>query len=218
MNNEKIKILIVDDHEIIHNGIRDILRNNERYEVCSSAFSGDEAIALCGEHHPDIVFMDISMPGKNGIETTQEIRSKFPDIEVIALTQHEDQAYVTSFFKAGGNGFLLKNSRKEQFFEAIENVLQGKPYLSGQLSGHFVQQMLVDSGPDQADEVHLTRREIEIIKKIADDKSNQEIADELNISVRTVETHRRNLMQKLGLKSVVALLKYAAQHRIINLG
>jgi len=163
--------------------------------------------------------MDISMPKLSGIEAIKVITKKLPESKILALTQHEENEYVVQILKAGGHGYLLKNSKKEEFIEAVESVLQGKRYLSNQLSEQMINnvlEQLSDNEITDQEEIHLTRREIEIIQKIADDKSNQEIADELHLSVRTVETHRRNLMQKLKVNSVVALLKYAAQHNIIS--
>lgn len=215
----KINILIADDHEVIHNGIRDILRSNIRYSIIGNAYDGEEAIEKAIQLKPDIIFMDISMPILSGIEAIKIIIKKLPNTKILALTQHDENEYVVQILRAGGHGYLLKNSKKEEFIEAVESVLQGKRYLSNQLSEQMINnvlEQLSDNEITDQEEIHLTRREIEIIQKIADDKSNQEIADELHLSVRTVETHRRNLMQKLKVNSVVALLKYAAQHNIIS--
>jgi len=215
---EQIKILIADDHEVIHNGIRDILRTSGRYKIIGHAYNGKEAIEKALQLQPDIVFMDISMPLINGIEATKEIKKKLTGTKVIALTQHEENEYVFQFLKAGGDGYLLKNSKKEHFADAIEAVLKNRRYISGELAEQLMNVSISNNpGNEGPEAVHLTRREIEIIRMIADEKSNQEIADQLNISLRTVETHRRNLMQKLKVKSVVSMLKYAAANKIIDL-
>jgi len=216
---EKVKILIADDHEVIHNGIRDILKTHSQYTIIGNAYNGEEAIEKALELKPDIIFMDISMPKLNGIEAIKVISKKLTRTKILALTQHEENEYILQILKAGGNGYLLKNSKKEEFIEAIESVILGNRYLSSELSERMINTVLKQVTGAEAktqDEVHLTRREIEIIQKIADDKSNLEIADELHLSVRTIETHRRNLMQKLKVNSVVALLKYATQHNIIT--
>jgi len=216
---EKVKILIADDHEVIHNGIRDILRTFTNYTIVGNAYDGEEAIEKALELKPDIIFMDISMPKLNGIEAIKVIAKKLSNTKILALTQHEENEYILQILKAGGNGYLLKNSKKEEFIEAIETVIKGNRYLSPKLSERMINNVLEQvssKNETKPDEVHLTRREIEIIQKIADDKSNLEIADELHLSVRTVETHRRNLMQKLKVNSVVALLKYATQNNIIT--
>ena len=212
-----VNILIADDHEVIHNGIRDILRSHKRYNIVGHAFNGEDAIIKALSIKPDIIFMDISMPVLNGIEATKEIRIKQPGIKIIALSQHEEKEYVYQFLKSGGDGYLLKNSKKKEFIDAIESVLSNRRYLSQDIADQLVTDSLLKSGGmDEQVQIHLTRREIEIIQQIANDKSNQEIADELNISLRTVETHRRNLMQKLKINSVVALMKYATIHNLIN--
>ncbi len=216
---EIVNILIADDHQLILNGITDMLKPYKRYKIVGKAMDGKEAVEKALELKPDIIFMDISMPGLNGIEATKIIVEKLPGIKILALTQHDENEYVLQILNAGGSGYLLKNSKKEEFEEAIESVLKGKKYLSREISDQMINDLLHQHSGRRNEknaEIHLTKREIEIIQKIADDMSNQEIADELNISLRTVETHRRNLMQKLKVKTVVALLKYASQHNIIS--
>ncbi|MEA3478234.1 MAG: response regulator transcription factor [Bacteroidota bacterium] len=216
---EAVKILIADDHELIHNGIRDMLRSIKKYKIIGKAMNGKEAIDMALELKPEIVFMDISMPVINGIEATKIIVDKLPGIKILALTQHEENEYVIQVLKSGGYGYLLKNSKKEEFVEAIETVLSGKKYVSKEISAQMINDLahsaVQNQGQDKND-ITLTKREKEIIQKIADDMSNQQIADELHISLRTVETHRRNIMQKLKVNTVVALLKYATQHNIIS--
>jgi len=213
-----ISILIADDHDLIFNGIRDMLRPLKRYKILGKASNGQEAVEKASELQPDIIFMDISMPILNGLEATRILVEKHPAIKIIALTQHEENEYVMQILESGGSGYLLKNSKKEEFVEAIESVLEGKRYLSSIVSEQMINSLVNSGSTKQEDEaeIHLTKRETEIIRKIADDLSNQQIADDLHISLRTVETHRRNIMQKLKVNTVVALLKYAAQHNIIS--
>jgi len=214
---ETISILIADDHEIIHNGIKDILKSHSKYKITGNAFDGEEAIEKALHLQPDIIFMDISMPKITGIEAIKILSKKLPDIKIIALTQHEENEYVVQVLKAGGKGYLFKNAKKDEFINAIETVLKGGRYCCNELTGQMVDAMLLrDSGNEDENNINLTNREIEIIQKIAQDKNNHEIADELNISLRTVETHRRNLMQKLKAKSVVSLLNYAAKKNLID--
>ena len=213
-----IRILIADDHEIIHNGIVDMLKSEDDLVIQGHAYNGREALEQVLLLQPDIIFMDIAMPELNGIEATRLIREKNSSSKIIALTQHEENEYVVQFLNAGGNGYMLKNSKKEEFKDAIKAVLRNQRYLSYELSHNLLNSVISKgSDPEGKKSVHLTRREIEIIKKIAEEKNNQEIADELNISLRTVETHRRNIMQKLEAKSVISLLKYASQQKLIDL-
>jgi DNA-binding NarL/FixJ family response regulator len=213
----QIRIVIVDDHEIIHNGITNILKSESSYEIVGHAFNGEDAVKLATELIPDVIFMDISMPVLNGIEAIKQIKTIQNHIKIIALTQHNDSEYIQQVLIAGGDGYLLKNSKKEEFIEAIKTVLENKRFLSYEVSDLLINSSLQTKKETDEEKIRLTSREIEIIKKIADDKSNQEIANELFISLRTVETHRRNLMQKLKVNSIVALLKYAAKQNIIKL-
>lgn len=216
---ETIKILIVDDHEIIHSGIEDILKSRDNFQVIGNAYNGQEGVDKALELKPDVIFMDISMPEMGGIEATGKIVSEMPHMKIIALTQHDESEYVKQILKAGGMGYMHKNSRKEDFTTAINQVMNNERYLSYELSFNMIDE-IIDKGDynnSKSGNIHLTRREIEIIKKIAEDKNNQEIADEFMISLRTVETHRRNIMQKLNAKSVVSVLKYASQHKLIDL-
>jgi two-component system nitrate/nitrite response regulator NarL len=214
---EIVRILIADDHDLIFNGIRDMLRPVKKYKIVGKAANGKEAIEQALEIKPDIIFMDISMPVLNGIEATRIIVEKLPEIKIIALTQYEENEYVMQILEAGGSGYLLKNSKMDEFVDAIESVLKGRKYLSYGISEQMLYNLQhTEKQANELEEVHLTKREIEIIRKIADDLSNQQIADNLHISLRTVETHRRNIMQKLKVNTVVSLLKYATQHNIIS--
>jgi len=215
---KNINILIVDDHEIIHNGIEDILKKEENLSIVGHAYNGKEALDLVEVLLPDVIFMDISMPEMNGIEACKRLKEKFSNIKIIALTQHESKEYVQHFLSEGGNGYLLKNSKKEEFLAAIDSVMKGNQYINSELAANMLSSFIKKAADANSEKnIHLTRREIEIIKKIAEDKSNNEIANELFISLRTVETHRRNIMQKIEAKSVVSLLKYASKHNIIDL-
>jgi two-component system nitrate/nitrite response regulator NarL len=162
--------------------------------------------------------MDISMPVMNGIEATRAILEKYPGIRIILLTQHDDLEYVRQAVKSGGLGYMLKNSQGKDFLEAIETVMQNKRYLSREIAEQIIDNTIrTDITGDSEPSLPLTRREVEIIRKIAEGKNNHTIAEELFISIRTVETHRRNLMQKLQLHSAVALVHYATRHGIIDI-
>jgi len=214
---ESINILIADDHEIIHSGIGAILSSRPDYKIAGHAYNGKEAVEQAILLNPHIIFMDISMPLMNGIEATKEIKKVSPFVKVIALSQHEEMEYIRQMLKNGGDGYILKNSKKEDFFTAIDTVLKNMRYLSYELSEKLINSSLSKNHEHEMDEeVHITPRETEIIQEIAEGKSNHQIADNLNISLRTVETHRRNIMQKLKVNTVVALIKYAATHKLID--
>lgn len=213
-----IKILIVDDHDLIVDGLKSMLQTVENFDVVGEAYDGEEAVLKAVELQPHVIIMDISMPKISGLEASERILQKLTDVKIIVLSQHEDKEYITRILEIGGVGYLSKNSKKSEFINAINTVVEGGNYFSKKISdimiGDFVNSKSTEEKPVN---VHLTAREIEIIKYIANEYSNQRIADELCISLRTVETHRRNVMQKLNVKSAVSLIKYAAQNNIINL-
>jgi len=217
---EEIKIIIVDDHQLIINGLRAMLEPIEGFIIIGEANDGIEAVSKAIELNPDVIIMDISMPRLSGIEACKRILLQIPEIKILALTQHEDSEYVIQMINAGGYGYLLKNSRKEEFVEAIFSVSNGEKYFSKKISTLLLNNLIQDKKQEAKEnsiKITLTKREKEIIKKIAEEMSNQQIADDLNISLRTVETHRRNIMQKLNVKNAVSLVRYAVQNQLISL-
>lgn len=217
---DRIKILVVDDHQLIVNGIKAMLEPIADFNIIGEANDGNEAISKAIDLIPDVIIMDISMPDLSGIEASKIIVKNNPEIKVLALTQHEDSEYVIQMLNAGAMGYLLKNSRKDEFIEAIISVSKGEKYFSKKISNLLLNNLLQDNKPELNEngaKVTLTKREKEITKKIVEEMSNQQIADDLNISLRTVETHRRNIMQKLNVKSAVSLVKYAVQNHLITL-
>lgn len=217
---KKIRILIVDDHQLIINGIRAMLEPIETFSIVGEANDGKEAILKAVELTPDVIIMDISMPELSGFESSQIILKKLPNTKILALTQHEESEYVMQMMNAGAFGYLLKNTRKEEFIEAIKTVSRGEKYFGKKISdlllNNLIQSKQNNKEEDKA-EVKLTKREKEIIQKIAEELSNQQIADKLNISLRTVETHRRNIMQKLDVNNAVSLIRYAVQNHLVSL-
>lgn len=209
---DRKKVLIVDDHELIHKGISDILVNLQEYILVGQAFSGEEAVQKTRELEPDIILMDISMPGGNGIDASRKILSTHPGIKIIALSQHDSKEYITQMLDAGCLGYLLKNSRKDEIISALEMVSRNKRYINPQMIDLFMSERNKDP-----DKIKLTRRELEVLSSISEGKNNPEIAEALNISVRTVETHRRNLMQKLKVNSVVELIKKGVKLKLIEI-
>jgi len=215
---DKIRILIVDDHEIIYRGIKDLLQNEVEYKIEDYAVNGKEAIVKARQIIPDIIFMDISMPEMNGIEAIKVLSAELSDSKLIVLTQHDEGEIIFQAMRAGAHGYLLKNSTKEQFIFAMQQVLSGKRYLNDETSRKMIDLTLNKFEQERSEnEIYLTRREKEIIRKIYEDKSNHQIAEDLNISLRTVETHRRNIMQKLKVTTVIGLLKIAAKLNLITL-
>lgn len=213
-------ILLVDDHAIILDGIKAMLQNEPDITILGEAYNGVQALEKVKILDPDIIIMDISMPDLSGIEATKLISKDFPKVKIIILTQHDSKEYILEVLKAGAHGYLLKNSPKDELLHAIKKVAKNEKYIGDKASALLLDDMLkqkVQNSEQELPEVILTKREIEIIELIANDNSNQEISELLNISLRTVETHRRNVMQKIDVNTVVALVHYAVKHKIISI-
>lgn len=216
---DTIRILIADDHNLIIDGIKSMLQNIKEFEIVDEAHDGKEAVNKALVLKPDVIIMDISMPLLNGIEASKEILKTLKEVKIIALSQHEDDEYVLKILEVGGYGYLSKNSKKAEFVEAINSVVNNKKYFNKRIYDLMVSRMLNQKEiiKEREEKVHITSREKEIIQLIANEMSNQKISEALNISLRTVETHRRNVMQKLHVKSAISLIKAASQLNIIDL-
>lgn len=219
MNHKKIKILIVDDHQLIIDGLRVLL--NEQEQICIEAgfSSGREAMHWLGEHSVDVVLVDINMPVMNGIEFTRQVRLLYPDMAVLALTMHNDGTLISRMIEAGASGYIMKSSGIDELIEAIHAVAGGEKFLSREAQSVIMQRIysahdvIASVSPDA---VMLTPRETEILKLIAHEYSNEQIAGKLFISERTVETHRKNIFIKTGTKTIVGLIKYAMENQLID--
>ena len=211
----KPRILIVDDHAILREGLRAMLGYYDDIEVVGEAQDGAEALSQVDELRPDIVLMDIAMPGMNGLEATRAIRERFPDTRVLILTQHEDPQYVLPLMQAGASGFVSKRALGADLINAIRVVAQGEIFLYPTAATTIVQEMrrLRDSATTTPES--LTPREVEILTHIVEGKTNAQIAVDLSISVKTVEWHRANLMSKLDVHSVADLVRYALEHELM---
>ncbi|WP_135078280.1 response regulator transcription factor [Terasakiella sp. SH-1] len=210
MNENKIRVLLIDDHPLVLDGIRSRLEDDDLIEVIAEGANGEEALALAKEHHPDIVLMDINMPVMNGLEAAERFASDEPDVKVLMLTMHDSREYITRVLKAGAKGYILKDVSSSEMVSAIKAVYEGKTYYS---SG--VTDILLNEGGTK--EVPLTDREKTILQLLAEGNSNKHVARELDISVRTVETHRRNIKRKLNVKTSAGLVKYAIENGIVEL-
>lgn len=223
---EKINVIVADDHDIVRFGICSVLNSVEDIEVIGEASDGDEAIALYMEKKPDVALIDITMPGKNGIETTTEIIKRDPDAKILILTMHINEEYLNQAIKAGSLGYLLKNCEKEELYNGVRSVARGKKVFSSSVSKLITESyfskikdnrpLTVPSASASSQDVKLTKREREILGLIADGMTSQEIAANLFISPRTVETHRANLLQKLDIKNTAGLVRYAIENGITS--
>ncbi len=211
-----IRLLLVDDHPIVLSGLRNSLANHPQFLIVGEASNGLEAISQARQVHPDVVLMDITLPRKNGLEATKEIQRLIPGTRVLILTIHENKEYALEVIKAGAMGYVLKDSSPADLLKAIETVYRGESFFSPSIA-----QMLVNELRDsmrrstRRKNAALTGREEEVLALIAEGLSNPAIAQRLNLSVRTAEKHRQNIMRKLGLTNVAELTKYALRHGII---
>jgi DNA-binding NarL/FixJ family response regulator len=215
----KIRVLLADDHLILREGIRSLLEKVPDIEMIGEADDGNDAIAKVEQLLPDVVLMDITMPGLNGLEATQKIKREHPSIKVLILTMHETDQYLSEMLEAGASGYVVKTTTSSELISAIRAVHQGDVHLYPSIARMLVEDYLqkVKTGEEQASYDGLTPREREILMYIAEDKQNKEIAELLGISVRTVQAHRANLMDKLGAHDRTELVKYAIRKGIISL-
>ncbi len=211
MNSDnRIRVLLVDDHPLVLDGIRSRIELDPMIEVIGEGNNGEEALLLAAECKPDIVLMDISMPVLNGIEAAERFASEQPHVKLLMLTMHDNKEYITKVLKAGAKGYILKDVSSNEMIAALKAVYQGKTYYS---SG--VTDILLNEGSSKV--VPLTEREKTILRLLAEGNSNKHVARELDISVRTVETHRRNIKRKLDVKTSAGLVKYAIENGIVDL-
>jgi len=213
-----IRVILADDHAVMRHGLRLILEQQEGFEVLGEARDGREAVSLAQALHPDVAVLDITMPNLNGIEAARQITDKQPDVAVVVLSMHADESYVLRALKAGARGYLLKESPEADFVSAIRTVSDGKAFFSPAVSRLLVEdyvRQLQDKDIEDSYEL-LTPREREVLQLVAEGKSNKEIANLLNLSLYTVETHRSNILGKLNLHSVPELILYAVRKGVIS--
>ena len=213
----RINLLLVDDHPLVIEGIKTLLRTDAAVRVVAQAGSGPEALRRLREHpEVDVVLLDLHMPVMSGVELTQRIRAEHPGVRVLALSMFHDHASVTQVLEAGGLGYLLKNTSKAELSAAIADVAAGRTHFSQEVGQTLLQNLDVPAQRNCAPAaVGLTPREREILRLVAEEKSNCAIAEALFISERTVETHRKNILTKTNCKSVVGLIQYAIKHKLL---
>jgi len=204
-----LRILLADDHTLVRAGIRSLLAQLPGVAVVAEAADGREALKLAALHRPDTVVMDIAMPGLNGLEATLRLRKKFPDLRVIILSMHANEEYVRQAFKSGASGYLLKKSAVAELEVALRAVHEGHTYLSPALARAITPQQLSRPGETPTPQEKLTPRQREILQLIAESRTTKEIAQQLELSAKTVEFHRVRLMQRLGIYDVPGLVRYA---------
>lgn len=210
-----IRIIIADDHEIMREGLRNLINKQPGMEVIAEAEDGRMAVDLVRELTPDVVIMDIAMPVLNGIEATRQIMSDFPNIKIIALSMHSDRRFLANMLGAGASGYLLKNCAFKELIYAIQSVMSNQIYLSPAIVSIVIDDYVHHlSSADVSNPSVLTPREREVLQLLAEGKTTKEIASCLNVSVTTIDTHRKNIMEKLGYHNIADLIKFAIREGI----
>jgi DNA-binding NarL/FixJ family response regulator len=216
--NQKYRIVIAEDHTILREGLRALLSSRPEFEIVGEAEDGRAAVQCIERLKPALALMDLSMPRMNGMDAIREIKKRCPETKILVLTVHKTEEYILATFKAGADGYALKDSTHTELVMAIKSVLTGKPYLSPGISEKVIEGYLEGRQTLKARTAYetLTHREREILKLIAEGYKNKEIADDLCISVKTVEKHRANIMEKLGLHNVQALTAFAIEKGLVS--
>ena len=216
---DTIKVILADDHRIFRKGLKSLLSEKRNIEVLAEADNGDEALEAAKKYNPEIVVMDIAMPKMDGIEATRQIRERFPDTEVVILSMHAKKAYIDQVLKAGAKGYVLKDSDEENLLSAIDTVHNGGYYLDSPIADQVLSDYFRDKSKRELKKQSdpLSEREREVLRLLAEGHSNQEVADTLYISRKTVENHRANIVRKTGIQGQVGLTKYAARIGLIDL-
>jgi DNA-binding NarL/FixJ family response regulator len=209
-----LRVLLVDDHALVRAGMRSLLQDLPDVEVVAEAGDGAEALAIAERERPDVVLMDIAMKGMNGLEAAARLRERLPGVKVIILSMHTSEEYVLLALRAGAAAYLIKDSATSELELALKCVMRGETYLSPAISRQvvdgYVQRVGAGAGPDP-----LTPRQREVLKRIAEGRSTKEIAFELNLSIKTVETHRAQIMERLGIRDVAGLVRYAMRAGLV---
>lgn len=223
MEHEMLKVVLADDHVLVRDGIKALLEDEQDIEVLDEASNGKEALEIIKERQPDLLIVDIRMPEMNGIEVVQAIKKEALKTKTLVLSMHDSEEYVLQSIQAGADGYLLKGSSKEEFVKALHTLQAGDKYFAGELSSIIINNFVngktavpvKDAKASIVQEFSLTKRERQILGLVLEGKSNKEIGEELNISKRTSEVHRFNLMKKLDVKNLMELANKAAQYNLI---
>jgi len=213
---EKIRVLLADDHSIVRKGISLVLENDDQIEIVGQASDGKEALEMVEQLAPDVLVADISMPEINGIELTKRINDQDLSTNILVLSTHFEEEYILKSFDAGASGYLPKDADEDEVISAIHTIASGEVYYTPKVSQILAQSVIKKNKKELGENKELTEREIEILQLVVDGLSNKEIADQLFISVRTVDTHRRNLMEKLEAKNTAELVRKAFEKKLVG--
>ncbi len=212
-----IRVMLADDHKIVRDGIKLMLESQAGIDLISEADTGKKVLELLKDDPVDIIVMDINMPEMDGIQATKLVKETYPNIKVLALTMSNDELHIRQMIQAGASGYIMKSAGRSELKEAILSIIDGKHYFSTDATQSIMMDLVKGKGKStNPDPIHITDRELEILELIVQEHTNQEIAKKLYISSRTVDAHRRNLLQKTGARNTAGLVKYAFQNKIIS--
>jgi len=218
-NFDLVKILLVDDHKIVRDGIISLLQGEPRFEIIGQAENGIEALEKIEKLSPDLIILDINMPIMGGLECAKQVAEKFPHVKILTLTMLSEQEHIKNMLATGVGGYILKNSGLEELINAIDTVMKGQNYFSDEVKNVIMMEMVkkkTTPGKIFGEPIPLTPRELDVLQLIVDEFTNQEIADKLFISVRTVDAHRRNLLEKTGSRNTAGLVRFAIENNLVN--
>lgn len=211
-----VRVLLADDHALVRAGVRALLQNLDGVTVVAETGNGAEVLEFARAHRPDVVLLDISMPGLGGLEVSAQLRDELPEVRVVMLSMHANEEYVLQALRAGAAGYMLKDSATAELELALKAVMQGEIYLSPPISKQVVEGYVQRVGAEQTASDNLTPRQRQVLQLIAEGHSTKEIAHRLNLSVKTVETHRAQLMERLQIREIAGLVKYAIRHGLVT--
>lgn len=212
-----IKIIIADDHQLFIDGIKSIIKSIKNLEICAEVNNGKQLLVCLSTQACDVILMDINMPDMDGIEATKEVKKLYPDIKIIMLTMYSSRDYIEKLLRVGADGYILKNTGKEELQKAIETVYRGESYFSVEVTERIMEGLQKKKSAERNSfMVELTEREIDVLKLIVQELTTSEIAEKLFISTHTVETHRKNLISKLNVRNIAGLVKYAIQNGLVD--
>ena len=214
----KVRILLADDHQIMREGLKALLGRRTSIEVIAEAENGIQALSIARKERPDVIVMDIAMPDINGIEVTRQLKSELPDIKIIALSMHSDRRFVSEILKAGASAYVLKHAAFEDLEKAIKAVMMNRTFLSADILESVVNDYVSQLSSSEYDAYRqLSDRERQVLQLLAEGNSTKEIAFKLHVSVKTIESHRQNIMNKLGIRSLAGLTKFAVREGLTSL-
>lgn len=212
-----LRIIIADDHGLVRQGVKAVIESQRAWELCGEADNGRTAVELARKHKPEIAVLDITMPELNGLDVTRQIRIDSPKTKVLILTMHDSEVLADEVLQAGAKGYLLKSDAAELLPKAIETLVAGKNFLTPKMSGNGARKPMPTASPDEiVPRFRLTPRERQIVQLLAEGKPNKEVAYVLEISLDTVETHRKNILNKLRLRTTADLVRYAIRNQLIQ--